>query len=156
VAATMAEEEAALLRNGILLGVVVDEHRLDYERGDFLARNVMHLNRASGAVTVGDVVTVGTTAQYLVRDAVTADEDLRELLEGRRADGALVFTCNGRGARFFSEPDHDATVVADLLGAPATAGFFAAGEFGPIGARNFVHGYTASIVLLAESIQRPG
>ena len=94
---------------------------------------------------------MGTTAQYLVRDADTADEDLRALLAGRRAQGALVFTCNGRGARFFSEPDHDAAVVADVLGNPATAGFFAAGEFGPIGTRNFVHGYTASIALMADT-----
>jgi small ligand-binding sensory domain FIST len=64
-----------------------------------------------------------------------------------------VFTCNGRGIGFFAEPDHDASVVADLLGEPATAGFFAAGEFGPIGNRNFVHGYTAAIALLSD---RPG
>ena len=153
VATSMPEEEAALLNNGILLGVVVDEHKLDYERGDFLAKNVTSIDRSSGAVAVGDVVPIGTTAQYLVRDAVTADEDLRELLSGRRAEGALVFTCNGRGNRFLAEPDHDAAVVADLLGQPATAGFFAAGEFGPIGKRNFVHGYTASIALLSD---RPG
>ena len=151
VAGSLSDEDAALLRNGLLLGVVVDERKLDYQRGDFLARNVMHLDRATGAVSVGDVVPVGTTAQYLVRDAITADEDLRELLVGRHADGALLFTCNGRGMRFFAEPDHDAGVVADLLGKPATAGFFAAGEYGPIGTRNFVHGYTASLALLTES-----
>lgn len=150
VANSLTDEEAGLLRNGILLGVVVDEHKLDYERGDFLARNLMHLDQSTGAVAVGDVVPVGATAQYLVRDAATADEDLRELLTGRRAEGALLFTCNGRGYRFFAEPDHDAGVVADLLGEPATAGFFAAGEFGPIGDRNFVHGYTASIALLSD------
>jgi small ligand-binding sensory domain FIST len=151
IASTMPEEEAGLLRNGVLLGVVVDEHKLDYERGDFLARNLLQIDRTTGAVAIGDVVEVGTTAQYLVRDATTADEDLRTLLAGRRAEGALVFTCNGRGARFFTTPDHDAAVVADLLDDPATAGFFAAGEFGPIGDRNFLHGYTASIALLSNT-----
>ncbi|HZN13235.1 MAG TPA: FIST N-terminal domain-containing protein [Acidimicrobiales bacterium] len=151
IADKMAEEEASVLRNGVLLGVVVDERKLDYERGDFLARNLIQIDRGSGAVAVGDVVPVGTTAQYLVRDARTADDDLRELLVGRRAQGALVFTCNGRGARFFTKPDHDALVVAELLDEPATAGFFAAGEFGPIGRRNFVHGYTAAIALMADS-----
>jgi small ligand-binding sensory domain FIST len=156
LAATLSEDELDLLRSGVLLGVVVDEHKLDYERGDFLARSLLQIDRENGAVAVGDVVEVGATAQYLVRDAATADEDLRELLSGRRASGALVFTCNGRGARFFPEPDHDAAVVADLLGAPATAGFFAAGEFGPIGKRNFVHAYTASIALLSDTDESPG
>jgi small ligand-binding sensory domain FIST len=151
LAATLSEEEVTLLHDGVLLGVVVDEHKLDYERGDFLARTLLQVDRESGSLAVGDVVPVGTTAQYLVRDADTADEDLRALLSGRRAAGALVFTCNGRGARFFREADHDATVVADLLDDPATAGFFAAGEFGPIGKRNFVHGYTASMALLTDT-----
>jgi small ligand-binding sensory domain FIST len=148
IANAMPDEEKVLLQNGVFLGVVVDEHKLDYERGDFLVRNVLQVDRASGAVAVGEVVEVGTTAQYHVRDADTADEDLRALLAGRRAEGTLVFTCNGRGARFFAEPDHDAAVVADLLGEPASAGFFAAGEFGRVGTQNFVHGYTASIALL--------
>jgi small ligand-binding sensory domain FIST len=30
------------------------------------------------------------------------------------------------------------------------AGFFAQGEIGPIGHRNFLHGYTASMALFAE------
>ena len=72
----------------MLLGVVVDEHKLEYERGDFLARNLLQIDRATGAISVGDVVPVGTTAQYLVRDAATADEDLRELLAGRRGPPA--------------------------------------------------------------------
>jgi small ligand-binding sensory domain FIST len=85
--------------------------------------------------------------QYHVRDAGTADEDLRHLLSGQTADGALVFTCNGRGIRLFGQPDHDAQVIDDALdGAPAV-GIFAAGEFGPVGGRNFVHGFTASVAL---------
>ena len=150
IAASLSDEEAAALHHGVLLGVVVDEHKLDYAPGDFLARDLLDVDRLAGSVTVGDVVDVGTTAQYLVRDAASADEDLRTLLADRRARGALVFTCSGRGARFFPEPDHDAVVVADLLEDPATAGFFAAGEFGPIGPRNFVHAYTAALALMTD------
>jgi small ligand-binding sensory domain FIST len=151
VAAALPDDRSGLRGNGVLLGMVVDERKLDYERGDFLARDLLGIDRDTGAVAVNDLVPVGTTAQYLVRDAATADDDLRVLLSGRRASGALVFTCNGRGARFFPEPDHDAAVVAELLDHPATAGFFAAGEFGPVGHRNFVHGYTAAIALLTDT-----
>jgi small ligand-binding sensory domain FIST len=49
----------------------------------------------------------------------------------------------------FQMPDHDAGVVADELGPVPTAGFFAAGELGPVGGTNFIHGFTASVVLFS-------
>ena len=141
------EADLALVNQGLHLGLVIDERKADFGRGDFLVRNVIGADPEHGVIGVGDVVEVGTTAQYHVRDAVTADEDLRELLGGQAAEAALVFTCNGRGARLFGRPHHDASVVAETLDDPAAAGFFAAGEFGPVGGRNFVHGFTASVVL---------
>ena len=103
---------------------------------------------------LGDEIEVGQTVQFHVRDARSADEDLRHALEresaalgGRRPAGALLFTCNGRGSRLFPQPHHDITAVHDILGPVPVAGFFAMGEIGPIGGQNFVHGFTASIAL---------
>ena len=132
---------------GLHVGRVVDEHRVDFERGDFLVRNVLGADPSTGAVAIGDRIGVGDTIQFQVRDAVSADADLRLLLDGHSASGALVFTCNGRGARFFAEPHHDAAVVSETLGTSAVGGMFCAGEIGPVGARNFVHGFTASVAL---------
>jgi small ligand-binding sensory domain FIST len=61
-----------------------------------------------------------------------------------------MFTCNGRGTRLFGGPHHDASALADTVGEIPMAGFFAAGELGPVGGRNFLHGFTASIALLQE------
>jgi small ligand-binding sensory domain FIST len=88
--------------------------------------------------------------QFQVRDAESADEDLKEMLAGQRAAGVLLFTCNGRGTNLFPVDDHDATVIADMLGPVPMAGFFAAGELGPVGGRNFLHGFTASMALFDE------
>ncbi len=52
----------------------------------------------------------------------------------------------------FSTPDHDAQVLDGAIGAPA-AGFFCAGEIGPVGDRNFVHGFTATMALLAPVME---
>jgi small ligand-binding sensory domain FIST len=146
---SLSENEVVLLETGGLhLGRVIDEHREHFGRGDFLVRNVMGADRSSGAIAVGDPVPVGTTVQFHLRDAATADEDLHALVAARRADAALVFTCNGRGTRLFGEPHHDVRVLSEHLGAVPMAGFFAAGELGPIGGRNFVHGFTASVALL--------
>ncbi len=146
---SLSEAEVVLLETGGLhLGRVIDEHREHFGRGDFLVRNVVGADRSSGAIAVGDPVPVGTTVQFHLRDAATADEDLHELVASRRADAALVFTCNGRGTRLFGQPHHDVRVLSEHLGAVPMTGFFAAGELGPIGGRNFVHGFTASVALL--------
>ncbi len=73
-----------------------------------------------------------------------------------RVSGALLFSCNGRGTRLFEEPDHDVGVLRDRFGPIPVAGFFAMGEIGPVGGQNFVHGYTASVVLFEKSDQKEG
>lgn len=140
----------AVNQGGLQLGRVIDEHKVEFGRGDFLVRNVVGADRSNGAIALTDPVDVGTTVQFHLRDASAADEDLRSLLAGEVADAALVFTCNGRGTRLFGVPDHDARAVADSLGPVPVAGFFAAGELGPVGGRNFLHGFTASLALFGE------
>ncbi|HET6794211.1 MAG TPA: FIST N-terminal domain-containing protein [Acidimicrobiales bacterium] len=132
---------------GLQIGLVVDEHKAEFGPGDFLIRTVLGADREIGAVAVGEEVTVGTTVQFHLRDASTADEDMRSSLAGAEADAALLFTCNGRGSRLFRRPDHDASVLGEALDGAPVAGMFAAGELGPVGGRNFVHGMTASMAL---------
>lgn len=141
------EHTTSLIQQGLHIGIVVNEQKLDFRRGDFLIRGVMGVDRETGAVAVGDRVQVGQTVQFQVRDAATADEDLRELLQGKAAAGALLFTCNGRGSHLFDEPDHDAALIHEALRGAPLAGMFCAGEVGPVGDRNHVHGYTASVVM---------
>lgn len=144
-------EERALLAQGVQLGVVIDESQPEFGRGDFLVRSVLGADKAKGVLAVGSAVPVGTTVQFQVRDATTADEDLRELLADVSGEAALVFTCNGRGERLFGAPDHDAAAVAAALDTWAVAGMFCAGELGPIGGRSFLHGFTASILVFADT-----
>ena len=148
VASQVSPEERTLLATqGVHLGIVADEHQEAFERGDFLVRNVVGADRGRGALSVGATLDVGTTVQFHVRDAASADDDLRALLVGRHADGALLFTCNGRGRQLFGTPHHDARLVADATRDGAVAGMFCAGEIGPVGGRSFLHGFTACVVL---------
>lgn len=153
--ALSAHEIALLEQGGLHLGRVIDEHRETFGRGDFLLRNVLGADRTSGALAIGDVVPVGTTVQFHLRDARTADEDLQAMLAAHDADGALLFTCNGRGTRLFEAPHHDVGVLADVVGPVPVAGFFAAGEIGPVGGHNFLHSFTASIALLRDPVSSP-
>ncbi len=147
------ERERELAAAGLLLGIVIDENQPEYARGDFLVRPVVGADESSGSIATGETVRVGQTVRIQVRDPVRADEDLREALRlhavavgGAGAAGALLFTCNGRGSRMFGLPDHDAGAVEDALGAPS-GGFFCAGEIGPVGGRNFLHGFTATMAI---------
>ena len=139
--------DRALAAQGLHLGRVVDETRESFGTGDFLIRNVLGAVREREAVAVGDEVEVGTTVQFQVRDADSADQELRHLLAGHEAAGALLFTCNGRGTHLIGVEHHDAQLVADAASG-ATAGMACAGEIGPVGGRSFLHGFTASVLLV--------
>jgi small ligand-binding sensory domain FIST len=143
-------EIAALENNGLHIGRLIDEHLDQPGPGDYLVRTVIGVDRSTGAMAVDDRVPLGSTVRFHLRDAESADRDLHALLDGRRADGALLFTCNGRGTRLFDEPHHDVSVLAGQVGAVPVGGFFAAGEAGPVGGRNFVHSFTASIALFRD------
>jgi small ligand-binding sensory domain FIST len=148
VVRTISAEDRTLLAAGLHLGLVADEHKADFDRGDFLVRGVVGADRSRGSLTVGARVEVGTTVQFHVRDAASADDDLRALLAAREAGSALLFSCTGRGQHLFGTPDHDAELVAAITPSGAVGGMFCAGEIGPVGSRSFLHSFTACVVLL--------
>jgi small ligand-binding sensory domain FIST len=152
--AALSSEEQALAARGLLAGLVIDENRPQYDTADFLMRGLLGADQATGALTLGDTVRVGQTLRFFVRDAASADADLRQALGGKlgraRPAGALLFTCNGRGTNMFPEPDHDARVVTEMLRTDALAGFFCGGEIGPVGGKAFLHGFTATLAVFLE------
>ena len=150
------EAERALLHNGLFIGRAVRKPTGEdaLGRGDFLIRAVMGVDQTTGAISVSDQLRDGEIVQFHVRDARTAEEDLELMLTPQAFSevpaGVLLFSCNGRGMRLFDEPNGDIRVIQESLvedGLVPVAGFFCAGEFGPIGDRNFLHSHTASMVL---------
>lgn len=154
----LSPKEQEQVQNGSLfLGIVTNEYQESFRRGDFLIRTVLGFDPDSGAIVVTDEVRAGQTVQFHIQDANTADEDLRLLL-ARSVEhdtpplGALLFTCNGRGLRMFDSPNHDARTVLESMPETPLAGFFAAGEIGPVGGKSHIHGHTASIALFLSSL----
>jgi small ligand-binding sensory domain FIST len=153
IVTSLSPEEQTMVAQGLQLGVARDEYVEEHRQGDFLIRGIAGADEERGGLVVGDLVTVGSTVRFQVRDASAADHDLRETLEHFRAssglsevEGALLFSCNGRGAHLFGTADHDPQLVRSALTGRGVAGCFAAGEIGPVAGRNFVHGFTASIL----------
>jgi small ligand-binding sensory domain FIST len=156
----LGETDRELALQGLHLGIAIDEYADEHGRGDFLIRGVVAADEDTGTVTVGDVVEVGRTVRFHVRDATTAGEDLDALMaatgEEGPAGGALLFSCTGRGRVMFGEPDsayggasHDVRAIRRGL-APRVAGFFADGEIGPVASRNNLHGFTASVLAFGD------
>lgn len=135
---------------GLFVGRVINESQAAFGRGDFLIGPCLGFDQESGAMALDDTIRPGQTIQFHVRDAQSADEDLKRTLAELPPDaaaGALLFTCNGRGTRLFEEANHDAAAVSRASGGAPLAGMFCAGEIGPVGNRSFLHGHTASIAL---------
>ncbi len=150
----LTERERELINGGLLVGLVIDAGQPEYEQGDFLVRGLLGADPEQGSIAVGAGVATGQILRLHARDARSADRDLREALGlrrtalgGRRPAGALMFTCNGRGRAMFGVPDHDAEALVAELGPVPTAGFFAAGEIGPVGGQCFLHGFTATVAV---------
>ena len=151
------DEDRELLESaagGLLLGIVIDPGKPDYVQGDFLVRGLVGADHESGAIAVGAHVRPGQIVRLHARDAECAHRDLAEALSvrltalgGEPPAGALVFSCNGRGEGMFGEPDHDVTVAAEELAGAPLAGFFCAGEIGPVGGQPFLHGFTATLAV---------
>src|SRR5918997_2087437 len=154
IVTALPPDDRTLAMRGLHIGIAMDEYAEEHERGDFLIRGVIGVDPQRGAVAVGNLVQVGQTVRFQVRDCDAAHDELEELLTRFRADGpvegALLFSCNGRGAALFSSADHDVLALRRGLGITGVAGFFAAGEIGPVAGRNHVHGFTASVLAFAE------
>ena len=128
-------------------------------RGDYLIRNLLGADRERGVIAIGDLAREREKLRLHVRDADTAREDMELLLSPQsfdtRAEGALLFACNGRGTGLFGKPDGDIVPLQEALGGVPTAGMFCAGEIGPVGANNFLHGHTASIAIVRSERPKP-
>jgi len=146
------EEDRDLLQNGLFIGRAIDSKKESLGRGDFLVRGVMGVDGNSGSIAIGDTIVAGERVQFHLRDARTAREDLEMMLSPQSLfgapSGALLFSCNGRGTRLYDEPDGDISAITSCFRGLDVAGFFCAGEIGPIGGRNFLHGHTASLALI--------
>ena len=149
----LSEADKKLAREALLLGIVMDEYKQKFQRGDFLIRNLIGMDPSVGALAVGDKIQTGQTVQFHVRDAETSREDLHTLL-GQKSlskpgfSGGLLFSCLGRGRDLYGEPDVDVGLIRKAVGPHCPiAGFFCNGEIGPVGPRNYIHGFTASLGL---------
>jgi len=151
--AELAPRDQELMRHSLFLGLDMREERVEYDPGELLVRNIVGADPETGALSVGEELHPVQAVQFVLRDAAAAQEDLRRMLQVRREtgapqpEGALLFSCTGRGSGLFGRPDHDTGLFEEILGPAALGGFFCNGEIGPVGGSTFLHGYTSAFAL---------
>ncbi len=147
----LSEEERSLAQNWLFVGVAMDEFKLDLQPGDFLIRSILGVDPQAGAIAIGDQVRPGQRLQFHIRDAETSAEDLEYLLEqycsqntdASTPQGALLFSCMGRGEGLYGKPNFDSQLFQRYLNDIPISGFFCNGEIGPVGGRTFLHAFTS-------------
>jgi small ligand-binding sensory domain FIST len=148
----LPDTDKELAQGNIFAGLAMSEYVDEYKTGDFLVRNLLGADPEHGVLALGAYPRVGQTLQFQLRDRRSADVELRHLASEKegRPFASLLFPCSGRGKHLFGTVNHDAEVLREIFGTHASAGFFCNGEIGPVGGKNFVHGYTASAALFTN------
>jgi small ligand-binding sensory domain FIST len=151
---SMSDHDQQLFRRSPMLGLAMQGERRPLRQGDFLIRNIQGISRRTGAMAIAAMPADGMVVQFHIRDAKTSTRDLTELLSRhqRRPDfvapsGGLLFSCLGRGEKFYGTTGHDSKIITDSLGEIPIGGFFCNGEIGPVHGKTFLHGYTSSLGL---------
>lgn len=159
----LADELPAQDRQLMQTSLFVGFHMNPVESGDpqhhYLIRNLTGVDAGSGSIAVGEVPTPGQIIQFHLRDKHASAADLEQHLRRFQQEqtrheyqGALLFTCLGRGKHLYGTANHDTAMFAAHLGDIPVGGFFCNGEIGPVAGATYVHGYTSSFGLF-RSIQ---
>ena len=153
---SLGERDRELMRHSLFLGIDMRADRVEYDPGELLVRNILGAEEETGALAIGAELRPMMVTQVVLRDARTAEDDLRRMLGRYRASasppaGALLFSCVGRGAGLFGRPDHDTALFEEKLGPAPLGGFFCSGEIGPVGGTTFLHGYTSAFAIFREA-----
>jgi small ligand-binding sensory domain FIST len=153
---SLPTRDQQLFQTNLHIGRVINEYKDKFEFGDFLIRNLTHIDKETGVVAAADDFRKGQTIQFHLRDEQAADVDLNQLLAAesktlQHPQAALMFSCNGRGMNMFARPDHDTSLIRERLGAIPLSGFFAQGEIGPVAGENHVHGFTCVAAIFNQA-----
>ncbi len=147
----LSAEDQHLFKTSLFVGLAMKEDLKTYQKGDFLIRNIIGINPEGGSLAIAAHPHKGQVLQFHIRDAETSAHDLEILLEEgveemgtAKAEGALLFSCMGRGFYLYGKPNHDSSVFNKYMGDIPVGGFFCNGEIGPVHGKTYLHGYTSA------------
>jgi small ligand-binding sensory domain FIST len=119
------------------------------DTGDYIVRNLVGIDPSNKLIAIGDILQPGAGILFCRRDAHTAREDMKRMLESirkglfTRPRGGVYYSCLGRGASLFGPGSAELGMIREALGDFPLVGFFCNGEI----SHNRVYGYTGVLTL---------
>jgi small ligand-binding sensory domain FIST len=150
---SLGDRDQQLFEGSLFVGIEMKANEVEFHPGELLVRNITGIDPESGVLAIGAMLQPWQVMQFVLRDANTAASDLTRLLERYRRDapknleGALLFSCLGRGIHLYGRANHDTGLLQQHFGPIPLGGFFCNGEIGPVGGTTFIHGYTSAFAL---------
>jgi len=120
------------------------------DTGDYLVRQLMGIDFNNNLIAVSEMVEQGQSMMFCRRDGDTARRDMYRMLGSikkhigdRQAQGALYYSCLGRGCSLFGPDSQELGMIRQQLGDIPISGFFCNGEI----AHNQLHGFTGVLTI---------
>ncbi|MFQ5958489.1 MAG: FIST C-terminal domain-containing protein [Alphaproteobacteria bacterium] len=119
------------------------------DRPDYMVRNLVGIDPDNDVIAVGAPLEEGQHIMFCRRDSETARADLGRMLADLKrrasepAQGAVYFSCVGRGPNMFGAPSAELAAIEREIGDVPLVGFFCNGEI----SHNRLYGYTGVLSL---------
>jgi hypothetical protein len=138
-----------MLMGGVTFG---DPHSA-IQDGRYRLNHILAANVRDQSITLSQPLMRGERLFWAMRDALTAERDMRATLErsvselGGKPDFCLLFPCMGRGPHFFGNRDRDLDTLRARFPKLPVIGMYGNGEIGPLDGVNHLYQYSAVVGL---------
>lgn len=86
--------------------------------------------------------------EHALKDLRSRVETDMALHNGRPPKAAVIISCGARGVALYGSEGVESAIFREVWGCDVpTVGFFAGGEFGPVGLRTYLHAFTTSCLM---------
>jgi small ligand-binding sensory domain FIST len=135
-----------LMSEGLHVGLLADDRKIDPGPGDFVIRKVLGAVRNTRAIAIDDIAAVGSVVQFQVHDPGMATSGLRRALGADPAAAALMFTSPPHAGTTVGGAGHVPAVVSEELETAAVGGMRCTATIGPVGPRSWTHSFATTAV----------
>jgi len=137
----------------IMGGVTFGDPMTAIREGRYRLNHIVSANLRDRSITLSHPLSRGERLFWAMRDALTAERDMRATIERARAelrrepDFALLFPCMGRGPHFYGNRDRDLDLLRARFPLLPVIGMYGNGELGPLDGANHLYQYSAILGL---------
>ncbi len=137
----------------LMCGVTFGDPYTAIQDGRYRLNHILAANVRDQSITLAHPLMRGERLFWAMRDALTAERDMRATLErgshelGDEPAFGVLFPCMGRGPHFFGNRDRDLDAIRTRFPGLPIIGMYGNGEIGPLDGANHLYQYSAVIGL---------